>query len=61
VTLYEPILGAIRPGDYELTEAEFWAVYSWVDCYKDELGYQLKEGLIKLIYAEMRRRMGTNT
>lgn len=40
-----------------LTDEEFQAVYDWIDANKDDLPSPLKEGMLKLIKAETRRRM----
>ena len=46
-----------NPADYVLTEAEYRAVYDWIDCEKDALSGDLKEGLLKLVNGEEKRRM----
>ena len=47
----------IDPKAYALTEEEYAAVYEWIDREKDGLPYPLKEGLLKLINREEKRRM----
>lgn len=49
----EALLGAVEP----LTDQEFEAVTDWIRATKDELPWTLKEGLLKLINAETRRRL----
>ena len=46
-------LGEVEP----LTDTEYWAVYEWINAEKDGLPSPLKEGLLKLVNAEMHRRM----
>lgn len=46
-----------NPADYVLTEAEYRAVYDWINCEKDALSGDLKEGLLKLVNGEEKRRM----
>lgn len=46
-----------NPADYVLTEAEFRAVYDWIDREKDYLSGDLKEGLLKLVNGEENKRM----
>jgi len=48
----QALLGEVEP----LTDAEFEAVTDWIKAVKDELPWTLKEGLLKLINAECRRR-----
>lgn len=45
------------PADYALTEAEYQAVYDWIDREKDNLSGDLKEGLLKLVNGEEKKRM----
>ena len=46
-----------NPADYVLTEAEFRAVYDWIDREKDFLSGDLKEGLLKLVNGEENKRI----
>lgn len=46
-----------NPDDYVLTEAEYRAVYDWINHEKDALSGDLKEGLLKLVNGEEKRRM----
>lgn len=41
----------------ELTKDEWAAVYDWINAEKDRLPSPLKEGLMKLVAAEERRRV----
>jgi hypothetical protein len=45
------------PEQYQLTSAEYDAVYTWIDQEKDSFSGDLKEGLLKLINGEEKRRM----
>lgn len=57
MTIKEQIEAVAGPQDYTLTEAEYWAVYDWINAEKDGLPSPRKEGLLKLLNAEMHRRM----
>lgn len=46
-----------NPANYVLTEAEYQAVYDWIDREKDAFSGDLKEGLLKLVNGEEKRRM----
>ena len=46
-----------KPEDYVLTDAEYQAVYDWIDRSKDGLSGHLKVGLLKLLNGEEKRRM----
>ena len=43
--------------DYNLSDAEYWAIYDWINAEKDGLPSPRKEGLLKLLNAEMHSRM----
>jgi len=45
------------PADYILTDEEYQAVYDWITQEKDALPGPLREGLLKLINGEEKRRM----
>jgi|GEM_PF-1862594 hypothetical protein len=45
------------PADYALTDKEYQAVYDWIDREKDNLSGDLKEGLLKLVNGEEKKRM----
>ena len=45
------------PEQYQLTSAEYDAVYTWIDQEKDSFSGDLKEGLLKLINGEEKRRI----
>lgn len=46
-----------KPEDYVLTDAEYYAVYDYIDGRKDSFPEPLKEGLLKLLNGEMHRRI----
>jgi len=56
-SLIEQIKALSKPEDYELTDAEYDAVYDYIDGGKDGFSGDLKEGLLKLLNGEMHRRM----
>jgi len=45
------------PTNYILTDEEYQAVYEWIDREKDLLPAVLKEGLLKLVNGEEKRRL----
>jgi hypothetical protein len=53
----EHLKAMIDPKSYILTDDEYEAVYEWIDREKDGLPYNLKEGLLKLVNGEEKRRM----
>lgn len=46
-------------GKYILNDAEYYAVYDWINAEKDGLPSPLKEGLLKLVNGEAYRRADT--
>jgi len=57
MSITEQLAQFFDPADYALTEAEYWAVYDWIDREKDNLSGDLKEGLLKLVNGEEKKRM----
>jgi len=45
------------PADYVLTDEEYRAVYEWIDAEKDHLPGPLRQGFLKLVNGEEKRRM----
>jgi hypothetical protein len=57
MTMKEMLAEIYKPEDYVLTDAEYYAVYDWIDAEKDGFSGDLKEGLLKLVNGEEKRRM----
>lgn len=57
MSITEQLAQFFDPADYVLTDAEYWAVYDWIDKEKDYLSGDLKEGLLKLVNGEEKKRM----
>lgn len=57
MSITEQLAQFFDPADYALTEAEYRAVYDWIDREKDNLSGDLKEGLLKLVNGEEKKRM----
>lgn len=57
MTIKEKLAEIYKPKDYILTDAEYYAVYDWIDREKDYLSGDLKEGLLKLVNGEENKRM----
>lgn len=57
MTMHEMLMEIYKPEHYILTDAEYQAVYDWIDGEKDNLSGDLKEGLLKLVNGEEKRRM----
>jgi hypothetical protein len=57
MTMNEMLKEIYKPEHYVLTDEEYRAVYDWIDGEKDALSGDLKEGLLKLVNGEEKRRM----
>lgn len=57
MSITEQLAQFFDPADYALTEAEYRAVYDWIDREKDNLSGDLKKGLLKLVNGEEKKRM----
>lgn len=57
MTMKERLMEIYKPEHYVLTDAEYSAVYDWIDAEKDTFSGDLKEGLLKLVNGEEKRRM----
>ncbi len=57
MTIKEMLAEIYKPEDNILTDAEYCAVYDWIEAEKDGLNGDLKEGLLKLLNGEESRRI----
>lgn len=57
MTIKEKLAEIYKPKDYILTDAEYYAVYDWIEAEKDGLNGDLKDGLLKLLNGEEKRRI----
>ena len=57
MTIKEKLTEIYKPKNYILTDAEYYAVYDWIEAEKDGFPGDLKEGLLKLLNGEEKRRI----